>query len=132
MKEKKYVHSPSEIDGFRVVQDGEDIKKALLNDETLYHWESGDSLSPIINNMEYCRITPINREDVVVGDCVFCEIAYHFPDGRDINIPMVHRCTDIVERDGELWFRIDSTHGDHFGWTTNVYGRAIGTNIYQD
>ena len=131
MKEKQYVHSPSDIDGFRVVQNGEEMKQALLNDETIYHWEGGESVSPIINDMEDCRITPINAEDVEIGDCVFCEITYHFDDGRNINIPMVHRCTDIVVVNDELWFRIDSTHGDHFGWTTKVYGKAIGTNIYQ-
>jgi hypothetical protein len=122
---KEFVDSPKEINGIPVEQYGSSIKSRLLNNEKVYHWERGDSLSPIINDMEYCLITPCEKEDIKIGDCVFCEIAIN-----GFQFPMVHRCTDIVERDG-LWFRIDSTHGDHFGWTQNVYGKAVGTDIYQ-
>ena len=59
MKEEIILNNqPKDIDGFRVVQEGEEIFKALQNGETVMHWESGNSMFPILKNREYCKIIP--------------------------------------------------------------------------
>lgn len=45
---KRYVDSPKEIDGIRVVQDDLGILEALKRGETVLHWESGNSMYPIL------------------------------------------------------------------------------------
>ena len=50
---RKYVKSPKEIDNIKVIQDGQKIKEALLNGETVMHWEYGDSMYPILMSGEY-------------------------------------------------------------------------------
>ena len=82
--------------------------------------------------MEYCKITPAKKEDIKSGQAVFCKVPFQLESGEVIDVFMVHRCTEIYNRDGELYFRIDSTDGRHFGWTTEVYGVAVGTNIFQN
>ena len=126
---KKFVDNPQEIDGIRVVQDPNEMVNALINGETIYHWEFGDSLAPIINNGEYCKIAPCSPIDVNRGDCVFCVI---HANGQAY--PMVHQVWEISDcgYDGELWFKIGSTMSTIFGWTKDVYGIAKGTNIYQE
>ena len=49
----RIVNEPETIDGIRVVQNNEEIAKALSNGETVYHWEAGDSMKPLIRHMEY-------------------------------------------------------------------------------
>ena len=50
---REVVNEPKELNGYRVVQEGEDIMKALTNGETVMHWEAGDSMFPLIMHMEY-------------------------------------------------------------------------------
>lgn len=61
--ERKIVNNPTTLkingDELRVVQDNEEILKCLKNGESVVHWEGGYSLHPIIQNMEYCKISPI-------------------------------------------------------------------------
>ena len=127
---KKIVNEPEKINGIRVVQDYKQNEIALKNDETVYHWEFGTSLAPLINDMEYCQIKPCAPTDVKRGDCVFCILRGE--DGREY--PMVHQVWEISDasHDGELWFKIGSTSSTIFGWTKEVYGIAKGTNIYQE
>ena len=139
---KTIVNEPKELEGFRVVQDGAEIMEALSNGETVMHWESGYSLHPLISHMEYCKITPIDKiyeriniegNNFFVGKPVFCRFVYKDKEsGYPRDIFMVHRCTEVYERDGERYFRIESTDGTHFGWTTDVYGIAENTGIFQD
>lgn len=124
----KIVNDEEIISGERVVQNYVEIENAMKNGETVLHWEGGESLSPIINHLEYCEIAPINPEDVKRGDCVFCKI-------KGVNGGfnyMVHQVWEISDCgfDGRLWFKIGSTFGTIFGWTDEVLGIARGTNIY--
>lgn len=127
---KRIVNEPKEIDGIRVVQDSFEMVEALMNGETIYHWEFGTSLAPLINNGEYCKITPCSPIDVKRGDCVFCIIRSQNGQG----FPMVHQVWEISDcgYDKERWFKIGSTMSTIFGWTKEVYGIARGTNIYQE
>lgn len=124
------VNEPEEIDGIRVVQDNDEIEKALKNGESVYHWEFGDSLSPLIRNMEYCLIKPCVPIEVKRGDCVFCVLH----DDMGNVYPMVHQVWEISDASysGELWFKIGSTGTSIFGWTKEVYGIAKGTDIFQE
>jgi hypothetical protein len=127
---KKIVNEPKEIDGVRVVQDSWEIAEALKNGESVYHWEFGDSLTPLIRDKEYCLIKPCAPIDVKRGDCVFCIL----DDGMGHEYPMVHQVWEISDAShtNELWFKIGSTMSTIFGWTKKVYGIAKGTNIYQE
>lgn len=100
----------------------EDILDCLNNNQECLHWEYGDSLHPYIKDMEYCHISKCNKNDVNIGDCVFCCIGEgHF---------MVHRVTDKhIEKDGTIWFQIGDTWNNIYGWTTKVYGIAKSTGI---
>ena len=55
---KEIVNQPKELKGYRVVQDGDDIMKALMDGETVMHWESGYSMYPLLSHLEYCKISP--------------------------------------------------------------------------
>lgn len=130
---KEIVNSPDTLKGYRVVQDEREIMEALSNGETVMHWESGNSMFPLLKNMEYCRISPVNINELqdkksIVGKPVFCHFVY--PGYGDCY--MVHRCTDMYERDGETYFKIESTDNQVFGWTQDIYGIAESTNIFQD
>ena len=126
----RIVNEPQEIDGIRVVQDNDEIEKALKNKETVYHWEFGDSLSPLIRDREYCLIKPCVPTEVKRGDCVFCVIS----DGMGNRWSMVHQVWEISDAShtGKLWFKIGSTGTSVFGWTNEVYGIAKGTDIFQE
>lgn len=122
--ELRQVNRPAEVDGYRVVDDGEEIRQALVNGESVMHWEAGNSMFPILKHMEYCLIRPIKSPDeVMVGEPVFCTFhgQYH----------MVHRCTDKYERNGVTYFQISTTDGRVYGWTNEVWGVAQSTNVFQ-
>lgn len=125
---KKFVDSPSKIEiegqNLEVIQDYSNLIKSVANGKTVVHWESGDSLFPLIQDMEYCKISPIDKDDITVGMCVLCVI-------EDVG-PMIHRVVDVVERDNEKWFKIGDTLNNVYGWTTNVIGLAEHTNIFQE
>ena len=105
------------------------MKNALKNGESFYHWEFGDSMSPLIKNMEYCLVRPCVPNDVKRGDAVFCVLR-----GENSEWPMVHQVWEIsnASHTDELWFKIGSTGTSVFGWTKEVYGIAKGTNIFQE
>lgn len=126
----RIVNEPETIDGIRVVQDNEEIAQALRNGETVYHWEAGDSMSPLINHMEYCKIAPIaHTYDIHTGDAVFCKMR-----SAEGDYYMVHQVWQIADcgHDGRTWFKIGSTGTTIFGWTCEVLGKACGTDIYQE
>lgn len=126
---RQIVNEPNEINGIKVVQNPQEIEEKLKNGETVYHWEAGDSMQPLINHMEYCKITPCSPKDVKRGDAVFCVIK----DNEGNRWPMVHQVWEISDasHDDTLWFKIGSTMTSVFGWTDEVYGIAKGTDIYQ-
>ena len=127
----RIVNNPKTIDGLRVIQDPEEMEQALKNGESFYHWEFGDSMSPLIKNMEYCKITPCVPNDVKRGDAVFCVLTHEMSGGR---WAMVHQVWEISDAShtNELWFKIGSTSSSIFGWTKEVYGIAKGTDIFQE
>jgi len=127
----RIVDEPTEIDGIKVIQDSEEMEKALKNGESFYHWEFGDSMSPLIKNREYCLVKPCVPHDVKRGDAVFCVITDETTGQR---WPMVHQVWEISDAShtNELWFKIGSTGTSVFGWTKEVYGIAKGTNIFQE
>ena len=127
---KQIVNSPSEINGKRVVQNPLEIMNALSSGETIYHWEYGDSLSPLINNGEYIQIQPCKPSDVKVGDCIFC-LVEDFYGNLQLMVHQVLMISD-ASHDGELWFKIGTTSNEIFGWAKKVYGIAKGTNIFQE
>ena len=125
--DRKLVNNPTTLkingDELRVIQDNEEILKCLKNGESVVHWEGGYSLHPIIQNMEYCKISPIKPEDVEVGMCVFCRL--------ENGVLMVHRVNDIITRNGVKWFKIGDTWDTTYGWTPNVFGLAESTDYFQ-
>jgi hypothetical protein len=126
----KTVNEPKIIDGIRVVQDENEIAEALKNNETVYHWEAGNSMEPLINHMEYCKIVPCVPIDVKRGDAVFCKMV------TETGEPyyMVHQVWEIADcgHDHRKWFKIGSTGTQVFGWSCDVLGKAYGTDIYQE
>jgi hypothetical protein len=126
----KTVNEPKIIDGIRVVQDENEIAEALKNNETVYHWEAGNSMEPLINHMEYCKIVPCVPIDVKRGDAVFCKMV------TETGEPyyMVHQVWEIADcgHDHRKWFKIGSTGTQVFGWSCEVLGKAYGTDIYQE
>jgi hypothetical protein len=126
----KIVNEPKDIDGIRVVQVDSEIEEALKNGEQVYHWEMGDSMSPLINNLEYCLIKPCKPTDVKRGDAVFCVMTDPTSGERYGMVHQVWEISDASHTD-ELWFKIGSTMTSIFGWTKEVYGIAKGTDIYQ-
>jgi hypothetical protein len=125
----RIVNEPETIDGIRVVQDNEEIAKALSNGETVYHWEAGDSMKPLIRHMEYCKIVPCAPIDVQRGDAVFCKMTSEYGEYY-----MVHQVWEIsnCSHDHRRWFKIGSTGTTIFGWTCEVLGKAFGTDIFQE
>jgi hypothetical protein len=130
--EKQIVNEPKEINGYRVVQDGKEIYEAISKGETVMHWESGNSLHPILMHMEYCKIHPAKKQEIKIGDAVFCKFLYRNEERKISDFYMVHRCTDIVVRGDEYYFKIEGTDNTLFGWTKDVYGGAESTNIFQN
>ena len=126
----KIVNEPETIDNIKVVQDNDEIAEALSNGETVYHWEAGDSMTPLIHHMEYCKIIPCVPIDVKRGDAVFCKMKTNT--GEEYY--MVHQVWEISNcgYDHRKWFKIGSTGTTVFGWNDEVLGKAYGTDIYQE
>jgi hypothetical protein len=128
----RFVDQPTKIDGFRVVQDSEEIAEALRNGETVYHWEAGDSMSPMLRHMEYCKIVPLGADEIKEGDAVFCKL------NSDTNplfhYYMVHQVWQKANfgHDGKTWYKIGSTMSTIFGWSSEVLGKVYGTDIFQE
>ena len=129
----RIVNQPTEIDGIRVVQDSEEIADALRHGETVYHWEAGDSMSPMLRHMEYCKIVPVaHPDDVKEGDAVFCKL--NGDQNPLLHYYMVHQVWQKANfgHDGKTWFKIGSTMTTIFGWSSEVLGKAYGTDIFQE
>lgn len=126
----RIVDRPTVIDNIQVVNDGLEILDQLRNGQTVLHWESGHSMHPILKDREYCRIEPCQgrEEEIKVGDPVFCALPY-----EDQKFFMVHMVSCISDKaaDGKTYYQISSTSGQVFGWTSEVYGIAYGTDIFE-
>jgi hypothetical protein len=127
----RIVNEPKKIHGLRVVQDYKEIAEALQNGESVYHWEAGDSMRPLIRHMEYCKIVPCVPIDVKRGDAVFCKLKDQHT-GEEYY--MVHQVWEISNcgYDHRMWFKIGSTGTNIFGWSCDILGKAYGTDIFQE
>lgn len=119
------VKEPKEINGIRVVQDYTELVKAVRNGETVYHWEFGNSMSPMFPNKGYCKIMPIEDiSQVKSGDAVLCIVGGY---------PMVHMVWQVSNMDEEKpYFLIGSTSGSLYGWTSEIIGKAYATPYIED
>lgn len=121
---KRYVNTPNNIDGVRVIDNDTDILNAINRGENCYHWEYGNSMSPMIENCEYCFIEPLNGREIKQGDAVFCNVG---------GTLMVHLVWMVSEcGNNEKNYLIGTTSGSLFGWTNEVYGIAHGTDIINE
>lgn len=130
MEERLINGCPSVIDGIKCLCTDAEMIDELLNGHDIYHWEYGDSLFPVIRSGEYCKISPVESHDEVkVGDVVYCLCTLRV--SGEV-VPMVHMVTKISDAsyNGEKWFEIGDTGGFVFGWSNNIIGKAVGTNMF--
>lgn len=122
----KYVDNITKIRTYKVVNDIKEAITYLANGETIARFEFGDSMAPILKNGEYCIITPIttdNINDIKVGDAVLCEVNGYL---------MTHMVIAISDASANgRYFLIGNSNMELYGWTQNIFGKAIGTNICQ-
>ncbi len=118
----KYVHKPEKIEGINVVNNADEAVNHLKNGETVARFEYGDSMQPILKDGEYCILTPLKSlDEIKVGDAVFCKVN---------GFLMTHMVLAISNSNFEKpYFLISSTDLNVFGWTSDVYAIAKGTNI---
>lgn len=122
----KYVKSPKEINGVKVVNDITEAIDALLNKKTpIARFEYGESMKPILNDGEYCIVYPIDSlDDVKAGDAVLCNVNGYL---------MTHMVILKSESNHETpYFLIGSSRMEIYGWTNKIYGVAVGTNIIEE
>lgn len=114
-----------EIKGIKVVNDANTALEQLRLGKKIARFEYGDSLSPILNSGEYAILTPINDyDDIKIGDVVFCLVN---------GILMTHMIWLISESNyQQKQFLIGSSSGQLYGWTTWIYAKAKGTNIFEN
>lgn len=118
MKKKKHIikykeYEPISIDGIKVVQDEEEALTEILKGNQVCRFEYGDSMSPILENGEFAKLTPCKKEDVQVGDAVFCRVNGY------LMIHMVGASTN----DGKM-FLITSSDLHTYGWTSEIFAKA--------
>ena len=127
-KERQYFDDPESINGIKVVQDYEEIEKQLKAGNSVYHWELGDSMVPILHDGEYCLIMNLTDiDDVKQGDAVFCKMKYGYM------VHMVGMISDCgFNQSNRKWFQIVTTNGDNLGWTQDIIGKAYPTNFFNE
>lgn len=85
----------------------------LMNGESFITSEKGNSMTPLIKSGQKHLISPINIEDVEVGDIVYCKVKGNF-------------YTHLVKaKNKDRGLLIGNNHGHINGWTKNVYGKVI-------
>lgn len=84
-----------------------------MNGESFITSEKGNSMTPLIKSGQKHLISPINIEDVEVGDIVYCKVKGNF-------------YTHLVKaKNKDRGLLIGNNHGHINGWTKNVYGKVI-------
>lgn len=126
LKAKEIVSKPTTVMGFRVENDANNAKEALLTGETIARFERGNSMHPLLKDGEYAVISPLGLDGGTlpkVGDSVFCNVNGYL---------MTHMIVAISDTSVEgRMYLIGSSHFDLFGWTNTIYGIAKGTNIFE-
>ena len=122
---ERYVKSPTEINGVRVVNNAGEALDALMEGETVARFEYGDSMMPMLKSGEYCILHPVtNPNKVNIGDAVFCNVEGYIMTHLVINKSTAH--TD------KPYFLIGDTNMNIYGWTSEIYAIAKGTNILEE
>ena len=95
------------------------------NNVARYEW--GDSMMPLLQSGEYCILIPANKTTIEVGDAVFCEVNGYM---------MTHMVMMISRIQNNPMYLIGSPNYNEitgqftiYGWTSNVFAKAIGTKI---
>lgn len=118
---KTIVKTPKEVEGYRVVQDSEEVLDALKNGETIARFEYGDSMKPMLVSGEYCILEPITKQPQV-GDAVFCRVNGYL---------MTHMVWVVSNIADKPYYLIGGSNGSLYGWTNEVYAIAKGTNVVE-
>lgn len=85
----------------------------LLNGETFTTSEKGNSMTPLIKSGQEHVLSPINIEDVCIGDIVYFKVKSFY-------------YTHLVKAiSSEKVLLIGNNKGGINGWTKNVYGKVI-------
>lgn len=107
-----------------------EILSELSKGNNVARYEYGDSMMPLLQSGEYCILIPANKTTIEVGDAVFCEVNGYV---------MTHMVMMISKIQGEPMYLIGSPNYDRttntfpiYGWTKNVYAKAIGTKIFKN
>jgi len=85
----------------------------LQNDESFITSEKGNSMVPLIKSGQEHKLSPVNIEDVEVGDIVYCKVRGNF---------YTHLVKAIDPKKG---CQIGNNKGNINGWTKQVYGKVI-------
>jgi hypothetical protein len=85
----------------------------LLNGETFVTSESGSSMIPLIKSKQEHVLSPVNIDDVVPGDIVYCKVKGNW---------YTHLVKAIDPLKGCL---IGNNKGNINGWTKQVWGKVI-------
>ena len=104
-----------------------EILGELSKGNNVARYEYGDSMMPLLQSGEYCILIPANKTTIEVGDAVFCEVNGYV---------MTHMVMMISRIQGKPMYLIGSPNYDEwsgkftmYGWTSNVFAKAIGTKI---
>jgi hypothetical protein len=85
----------------------------LLNNETFFTSEKGNSMEPLIKSGQKHKLEPANWETCNEGDIVYCKVNGRF-------------YTHLVKgKNQDRGLLIGNNKGRINGWTKSVYGRVI-------
>ena len=104
-----------------------EILSELKKGNNVARYEYGDSMMPLLQSGEYCILIPKDKTTIEVGDAVFCEVNGYV---------MTHMVMMISNIQNKPMYLIGSPNYNEFtgqftmyGWTSNVFAKAIGTKI---
>ena len=105
------VKEPLLIDGIPVIQDIDEAVNAIRGGNTVARFEWGDSMTPILVNGQYGKLTPIPfmHRNPQAGDAVLCNVGGTW---------MTHMVWIVNEASGQCL--IGSTQGQLYGWTSEI------------
>ena len=121
---RTFVKNPTMICNVEVVNDIIEAVERVQNGDTIARFEWGDSMQPILCHGEYGIISPIDPNNVKVGDAVLCKVNGY------LMTHMVVLKSNSAHGD-KPYFLIGSTSYDIYGWTSDIYGIVKGTNVFE-
>jgi len=85
----------------------------LLTGETFVNREPGNSMTPKLKSRQPVRLAPATRDQIAVGDIVFCKVRGSY-------------YTHLVKaKQPDKGCLIGNNHGHLNGWTKNVFGKVV-------